>query len=83
MEGWYWVSVNLRITASAPFYAAISKNGGFLVVGTESAGTSAGGSQLVYFNGTTDYVEASTYILSTRAYDNNSPENNMSLYGPV
>jgi hypothetical protein len=87
--GYYLVSVRLRRATSGLFAAGIGKNGSpFQAVGgdigTADVGLAAGGSEIVFCNGTTDYIEAFAFSANTIAYSavGNIFDNWMSIVGP-
>lgn len=83
--GYYQVNVRVCLASANNLVAMIGKNGTAIRAIGPDAGTSSfagGGSDLVYCNGTTDYIEAFIYTTAARAYSNTLLDSHMSIVGP-
>lgn len=82
--GYYHVTVRARTAAPATFVMGIGLNGSLAeVVGGDASLSGAGGSALIYCNGTTDYVEAYCYADTVRAFTNSSVDTYIQVHGPL
>lgn len=83
--GYYQVNVRVRLASANNLVAMVGKNGTAIRALGPDSGTSSfasGGSDLVYCNGTTDYIEAFIYTTVARAYTNTLFDSHMSIIGP-
>ena len=83
--GYYMVSMRCRTATAGGLVALIYKNGSqTTAVGTDTASNYAsGGSDLVYCNGTTDYIEGWAFSSSARAFTTGTGDTWMSVTGPL
>lgn len=83
--GYYMVTVRIRTVSNGVIAVAIGKNGvqSQGVSGDFDSARAAGGSGIVYCNGTTDYLEGFIYTTTARAYTTGAFDTYMEVTGPI
>lgn len=82
--GYYQVNARVKTATSATLVIAVGLNGSIsALVGADAVLYAAGGSAMIYCNGTTDYLELWCYAATVRAITNTSVDTYMQVYGPL
>lgn len=84
--GYYQVTARSRFGTTGIMSAGIGLNGALaLVVGTDagSAQQAAGGTAIIYCNGSTDYIENWAFSSTVRAFTTGAVDTYLQVHGPI